>query len=265
MNQTMILMKRKDYLQNPVKHIKIGSTLTVDQLIQQFQGSGSFGAGRLARACNIYEKMLRDKDCTVFLSLSGAVVPAGMRTIITDLIRAKLVDVIVTTGASMVHDTIEALGGHHYKGSWTADDRELYRYHIFRIYDVFVPEEDYVNLDYQISEMYGEIAAERHGESLSSNEFAWELGKRLKNPNSILRAAYEENVPIFIPAVRDSEFGYVHLLHASQKNRKTTLQVDAFKDVPIICDICRESPKNGHGSDRRRSAPQHSPIRGYSG
>jgi deoxyhypusine synthase len=238
-------MKRKDYLQNPVEHIKIGGTLTVDQLIQQFQGSGSFGAGRLARACNIYEKMLRDKDCTVFLSLSGAVVPAGMRTLITDLIRAKLVDVIVTTGASMVHDTIEALGGHHYKGSWTADDRELYRYHIFRIYDVFVPEEDYVKLDYQISEMYGEIAAERHGESLSSNEFAWELGKRLKDPNSILRAAYEENVPIFIPAVRDSEFGYVHLLHSSQKNRKNTLQVDAFKDVPIICDICRESPKNG--------------------
>jgi deoxyhypusine synthase len=241
----VILMKRTDYLQNPVKHIKINGTLTVDQLIQQFQGSGSFGAGRLARACNIYEKMLRDKDCTVFLSLSGAVVPAGMRFLITDLIRARLIDVIVSTGASMVHDAIEALGGHHYKGSWTADDRELYRYHIFRIYDVYVPEEDYVRLDYQFSEMYQQIAAERNGASLSSNEFAWELGKRLKDPNSILRAAYEENVPIFIPAVRDSEFGYVHLLHASQKNRKNTLKVDAFKDVPLICDICRRSPKNG--------------------
>jgi deoxyhypusine synthase len=238
-------MKREDYLQNPVKHIKINGTLTVNQLIQQFQGSGSFGAGRLARACNIYEKMLRDKDCTVFLALSGALVPAGMRTLITDLIRERLVDVIVSTGASMVHDTIEALNGHHYKGSWTADDRELYRYHIFRIYDVFVPEEDYVKLDYQISEMYQEIACERNGGSLSSNEFAWELGKRLKDPNSILRAAYEENVPIFIPAVRDSEFGYVHMLHASQENQKHVLEVDAFKDVPLICDICGKSPKNG--------------------
>jgi deoxyhypusine synthase len=238
-------MKRKDYLQNPVKHIKINGILTVDQLIQQFQGSGSFGAGRLARACNIYEKMLRDKDCTVFLSLSGAVVPAGMRTLVTDLIRTRLVDAVVTTGASMVHDAIEAIGGHHYKGSWTMDDRELYKYHIFRIYDVLVPEEDYVRLDYEFSEMYGEIAAEKKGASLSSNEFAWELGKRLKDSNSILRAAYEENVPIFIPAVRDSEFGYIHLLHASQKNRKTTLQVDAFKDVPLICGICRDSPKNG--------------------
>lgn len=238
-------MKRGDYLQNPVKHIKVDGTLTVDQLVRQFQGSGSFGAGRLARACNIYEKMLRDKECTVFLSLSGAVVPAGMRALVADLIRARLVDVVVCTGASMVHDAIEALNGHHYKGSWTADDRELFRYHIFRIYDVFVAEEAYVKLDYLIAEMYREIAADKHGESLSSNDFAWELGKRLKDPNSILRAAYEENVPIFIPAVRDSEFGYIHLLHASQQNQKNVLKVDAFKDVPLLCQICERSPKNG--------------------
>jgi deoxyhypusine synthase len=238
-------MRRKDYLQNPVKHIKINGALTVDQLMQQFKGSGSFGAGRLARACNIYEKMVRDKECTVFLALSGAVIPAGMRTLVTDLIRARLIDVVVSTGASMVHDAIEAFNGHHYKGSWVADDDELYKYHIFRIYDVFVPEEDYVRLDYQLAEMYREIAAERKGASLSSNEFAWELGKRLKDPNSILRAAYEEKVPIFIPAVRDSEFGYIHLLHASQKNQKDILEVDAFKDVPLICDICGKSPKNG--------------------
>jgi len=238
-------MRRKDYLQNPVKHIKINGALTVDQLMQQFKGSGSFGAGRLARACNIYEKMVRDKECTVFLALSGAVVPAGMRTLVADLIRARLIDVVVSTGASMVHDAIEALNGHHYKGSWVVDDDELYKYHIFRIYDVFVPEEDYVRLDYQLAEMYREIAAERKRESLASNEFAWELGKRLKDPNSILRAAYEENVPIFIPAVRDSEFGYIHLLHASQENQKDILEVDAFKDVPLICDICRKSPKNG--------------------
>jgi deoxyhypusine synthase len=238
-------MRRQDYLQNPVEHIKIEGTLTVDQLIQQFQGSGSFGAGRLARACNIYEKMLLDKDCTVFLALSGAVVPAGMRRLVASLIRARLVDVIVSTGASMVHDAIEALNGHHYKGSCIADDRELYRYHIFRIYDVFVPEEDYVKLDYKFSEMYREIDTDRNGESLASHEFAWELGKRLKDPNSILRAAYEENVPIFLPAVRDSEFGYVHLLHATQKNQKNILKVDALKDVPFICEICRKSPKNG--------------------
>ena len=238
-------MDRKDYLQTPVKHIKITGALTVDQLMQQFKNSGALGAGRLATACDIYEKMLKDKDCTVFLALSGAVVPAGMRTIITDLIRKRLVDVIVSTGACMVHDAIEAIGGHHYIGSWAVNDSELYRYHLFRIYDIFVPEEDFVKLDFNLSKMYDDIAFERKGESLASNEFSWEIGKRLTDKNSILRAAYEENVPIFLPAVRDSEFGFIHWLHSSQQNPKQVLLVDAFKDVPTICNICAKSPKNG--------------------
>ncbi len=213
-------MERKDYLKQPVKHIKITGTQTVDQLIQQFKNSGALGAGRLAAACDIYEKMLKDRECTVFLALSGAVIPAGMRTLVTDLIRRRLVDVIVSTGACMVHDAIEAVGGHHYIGGWAVKDTELYKYHVFRIYDIFVPEEDYVQLDFKLSAIYDDIAAEHQGESLASNEFSWEIGKRLTDKDSILRAAYEENVPIFLPAVRDSEFGFIHWLHASQENER---------------------------------------------
>jgi len=238
-------MQRKDFLQEPVKHIKINGKLTVDQLVQQFKNSGSFGAGRLSDACDIYERMIRDEGCTVFLALAGAVVPAGMRSLVADLIRERLVDVVVSTGANMVHDSIEALGGHHYKGHWLVDDYMLYKYHIYRIYDVFVPEEDFVKLDYKVAEMYDEIAAENNGKSLSSKDFAWELGKRLKDPNSILRAAYEAKVPIFLPAVRDSEFGFIHWLHASRENCRNQLVVDAFKDVPEIVNICKRSPRNG--------------------
>jgi deoxyhypusine synthase len=237
-------MLRKDFLKNPVKHMKIEAPLTVDALIRQFGNSGSFGAGRVATACDVYESMLRDKECTVFLAVSGAIVPAGLRTLIADLIRKRLVDVLVCTGASMVHDAIEAVGGKHYKGSWVEDDAELYKYHVFRIYDVLVPEEDYVRLDYRLSEMYGQIAKER-SEPLSTREFAWELGKHLSDPNSILRAAYESNVPVFLPAVRDSEFGFIHWLHSSRKGVESILRVDAFKEVPELCGICSHSPKNG--------------------
>jgi deoxyhypusine synthase len=238
-------MRRDDYLKDPVGKIRVNAALSVDQLIRQFGNSGSFGAGRLASACEIYEKMLRDKDCTVFLALSGAVVPAGLRSVVVDLIRKKLIDVVVCTGASLVHDAIEAVGGRHYKGSWVDDDSELYKYHIFRIYDVLVPEEAFVRLDYELSKMYDEIALDRKGESLSSREFAWELGKRLRDPDSILRSAYEMDVPIFIPAVRDSEFGFIHWLHSSQKDVKNVLSVDAFKEVSELCGICAKSPKNG--------------------
>jgi deoxyhypusine synthase len=238
-------MQRKDILREPVRHVKINGTLTVDQLIKQFKNSGSFGAGRLATACDIYERMLRDKKCTVFLALAGAVVPAGMRTLIADMIRENLIDVVVTTGANMVHDTIEALGGHHYKGHWNVDDYILYKNHTYRIYDIFVPEEDFIRLDLKLVEMYDEIAAEYNGKTLSSREFAWELGRRLDDSNSILRAAYESKAPVFIPAVRDSEFGYIYYLHATRKHFKDTLVVDAFKDVPEIITICRKSSKNG--------------------
>jgi deoxyhypusine synthase len=228
-----------------VKHIKINSKLTVNQLTQQFKNSGSFGAGRLSEACDIYEKMARSKDCTIFLALAGAAVPAGMRSLIADLIREKLIDVVVSTGANMVHDAIEALGGHHYKGHWFVDDYLLYKYHIYRIYDVFVPEEDFIKLDYKLALMYDEIAADNNGKSLSSNEFAWELGKRLTDPNSILRAAYEAKAPIFLPAVRDSEFGFIYCLHAARNPPEKRLMLDAFRDVQELIDICKHSEKNG--------------------
>jgi deoxyhypusine synthase len=238
-------MGREDYVREPVKHIRVSGTMTVDQLMQQFKNSGSFGAGRLAKACDIYEKMLRDDGCTVFLALSGAVVPAGLRQVVTDLVRRHFVDVVVSTGACMVHDAIEALQGRHYKGSAVVDDLELFKYHLFRIYDVLVPEEGYVKLDYRLAEMYGEIADEKKGVALSSREFAWEIGKRLSDPDSILRAAYEENVPIFLPSVRDSEFGFIHWLHSTKAGQKNVLMLDAFKDVPEICGICMDSERNG--------------------
>lgn len=232
-------------LSEPVKHIRINSKTSVDELIAQFKNSGSFGAGRLSQACDIYERMVRDERCTIFLALAGAMVPAGMRSLIADLIRQKLVDVVVSTGANMVHDTIEALGGHHYKGHYLMNDHVLYRYHIYRIYDVLVPEEDFIKLDCGLVKIYDEIAAENKGKTLSSTMFAWELGKRLNDPNSILRAAYETKTPLFLPAVRDSEFGYIHYLHASRRDFKNALVVDAFKDVPEIIGICRRSPRNG--------------------
>jgi deoxyhypusine synthase len=238
-------MQRKDFLQEPVKHIKINEKLSVDELIRQFKNSGSFGAGRLAEACDIYERMVRDDDCTIFLALAGALVPAGMRSLIADLIRERLVDVVVSTGANMVHDALEGLGGHHYKGHWLVDDFVLYKYHIYRIYDIFVPEEDFVKLDYQLTDIFDQIAEENSGKPLGSNEFTRELGKRIRDKDSILRTAYEAEVPIFLPAVRDSEFGFAHWLHASRKNVKHRLVLDAFKDVPEIVGLCKRSAKNG--------------------
>ncbi len=254
-------MNREDLIKDHVVHIKLKSGMSVDQLIQEFGKSGSFGAGRLATACDIYERMIRDKDCTIFIAVAGAVVPAGLRSVIADIVRKRFVDVVVTTGANMVHDMLEAYGGHHYKGHWQVDDSLLYKYHMYRIYDVFVPEEDFMIGDYHIVEMFDEISEENKGRIFSSNELMAEIGKRLKDSNSILRAAYESNVPVFAPAIRDSEFGYIHWLHASRRSSDTTLKLDAFKEMSDIINIARNSSRLGMivlGGGVPRNTVQHS-------
>ena len=256
-------MRREDFLREPVVPMKLQPGMTVNQLVQEFGNSGCFGAGRLSSACDIFERMARDEECTVFLAVAGAVVPAGLRRVIADLIRKKLVNVLVSTGANMVHDLVEALGGHHYKGHWFVDDFQLYKYHIFRIYDAFVPEEDFVKCDKAVVEMFDEIAKENERHSFSPHELMWEIGSRLNDSESILRAAYEAKVPVFLPAIRDSEFAYIYRVHTRRHSTGGILKVDAFKEVNEIVDIAIRSPRLGMiviGGGVPRNTVQHAAL-----
>ncbi len=256
-------MGREDFLRMPVTHMQIRSDMTVNQLVQQFRSSGSFAAGRLASACDVFENMVRDQDCTVFLALAGAMVPAGLRSTIADLIRTRMVDALVSTGANMVHDLIEALGGHHYQGHWLVDDYLLYKYHIYRIYDIFVPEEDFIKADETLIKMFDEIAQKNEQKTLSTNELMHEIGKRLKDPNSIVRSAYEADVPIFLPAMRDSEFAFIHLMHLERTKNGKAVTVDAFKEVPELLELTRQSDRLGMvvlGGGVPRNSVQHAAL-----
>ncbi len=244
-------------------HMQLKPNMTVNELIEQFDNSGSFGAGRLASACDIFENMIRDEDCSVFLALAGALVPSGMRTTLADLIRKRMIDALVSTGANMVHDLIEALGGHHYKGHWFVDDYELYKYHIYRIYDIFVPEEDFVKADESLIKMFDEIATENKGRLLSTNEVMREIGKRLKDRHSIVRSAYESNVPIFLPAMRDSEFAYIHTVHKTRSPKEKALKISAFEEVPLMLKMMEQSEHIGMvvlGGGVPRNSVQHAAL-----
>lgn len=256
-------MNRRDLLNAPVKPMELKPDMTINELIQQFDNAGSFGAGRLATACNILENMIRDEKCTVFLALAGAVVPAGLRHIIADLIRERLIDALVSTGANMIHDLIEAQGGHHYKGHWVVDDFFLYKYHINRIYDIFVPEEDFVKADKILIEMFDEIANETQGQVLSTNELMRLIGSRLNDPRSIVRSAYKANVPIFLPAMRDSEFAYIHIVHTKRNKKRKGLLVDSFREASEMVALAQKSERLGMiviGGGVPRNAVQHAAL-----
>ena len=93
-----------------VNQINVESNMKISDLVNQFDESGVLGAGRVARACNILADMIQDEDMSVFMSLGGPLIPGGMRNIVTKMIREGHVDLIVSSGANITHDLVEAFG-----------------------------------------------------------------------------------------------------------------------------------------------------------
>ena len=130
----------------PVKQVRVDREKMVSGLLEDLKHTG-FNARRLGLACEIYEAMLGDEKCVKIMTLAGAMVPAGMRSVISDYIREGFVDILITTGANLTHDLIESLGCHHYQGSDTASDKELHESQTNRIFDVLMPNESYENME----------------------------------------------------------------------------------------------------------------------
>jgi len=221
---------------NKIRHAEIHGTMTVNELMLQLDGC-AFGAGRIAGACDILEKMQAD-DVTKFFGLSGAMVPAGMRNMVSDMIRDGYIDVLVTTGANMVHDIIEAVGGCHTMGTEHVDDLDLRTKHINRIYDVFLEDDCFENLESKLQGVFGSLD---NNKTYSIRELLTEVGKNLDDKHSILRSAYDMDVPIYCPAIQDSVIG----LQAWLYNQTNKMQVDAFKDMRELMDRCFEAKRTG--------------------
>jgi len=232
-------MNDKSYLDNPILHAKLTQGMTVAELIEQYQHC-AFGAGRLAKAVNIYRKM-QVSGVTNFFGLAGAMIPAGMRQVIVDMLQRHSIDVLVTTGANIVHDMIEAFGGRHCLGECNADDLELKNNKIDRIYDVYLSDWHFTTFEERFDAILEDILDSHNGRQFTICEFLQEAGVRIDDKDSILRAAADEGIPIFCPAIADSAIGLQSWVFGYKRN----LQVDTFKDIRTIMDICYGAKKSG--------------------
>ncbi|WP_094227335.1 deoxyhypusine synthase [Methanolobus psychrotolerans] len=227
------------FTQNPTQPVEIKDR-SVSNLIEAMQYTG-FQGRKLAESVKAWENMLKEENVTIFMGLSGAMVPAGMRKAITYLIENRLIDCLVSTGANIFHDCHEALGLKHYVGSHMANDEELFEHGVDRIYDVFAYEEEFRNTDHFIADF-----AKRHeGKQYSSRDFIRLLGKEIseKGDNqSIIASAYKHNVPIFIPALCDSSIG-IGLTIARRLG--CNVNIDQIKDVDEITQMVELSEKTG--------------------
>jgi len=226
-----------------VKGVEIGAHTSIEELVAGLRGC-AFGAGRLAKAVDIYEEMLVE-ETTKFMGVAGALVPAGMRSILAEMVRDRYVDVVVTTGANLVHDIIEALGERHYMSGGaedantirSVDDSWLREQGIDRIYDVVVHDEAFAHLEDFLRGVFEQLDRKRY----SIRELLTAIGENLSDRNSILRSAVDSDVPVFCPAIADSMIG----LHTWIYKQTGSLAVDAFDDMKELIDIFCEAKRTG--------------------
>ena len=234
---------KKSFLNKEVQHIDITS-FDSRKIISSMEKM-SFVSRETANAANIFNQMIRDEDCTIFLTLAGSTSAAGCMHIYRDMIKYNMVDAIVATGASIIDmDFFEALGFKHYQGSQFEDDKELRKNYIDRIYDTYIDEDELQMCD----KIIGEIADSLKPKSYTSREFICEIGKYLKanakKKNSLIETAYENEVPIFCPAFTDSSAGFGLVMH-QERNPKNHITIDSIREFRELTEIKIKSKTSG--------------------
>ena len=234
---------KKDFLNKPVEHIDI-TKFDARPIISSMEKM-SFVSRETANAAKIYNEMLSEKDCTIFLTLAGSTSAAGCMHIYRDLVKYNMVDAIVATGASIIDmDFFEALGFKHYQGSQFQDDTELRKNYIDRIYDTYIDEEELQHCD----KVIGEIADSLEPRPYTSREFISELGKYLKKnakkKGSLIEMSYDYQVPIFCPAFTDSSAGFGLVMH-QEKNPKSHMTIDSIREFRELTEIKIKSKGSG--------------------
>ena len=234
---------KKDFLNKPVEHIDI--TKFDSRKIISSMEKMSFVSRETANATKIYNEMLKDKNCTIFLTLAGSTSAAGCMHIYRDLVKYNMVDAIVATGASIIDmDFFEALGFKHYQGSQFQNDDELRKNYIDRIYDTYIDEDELQMCDKTI----GEIADNLEPKAYTSREFIKEIGKYLKinskKKGSLIETAYDNNVPIFCPAFTDSSAGFGLVMH-QERNPKKHITIDSIREFRELTEIKIRSKGSG--------------------
>ena len=239
---------KKELLKDPIEHIDITRHNVVG--VVDAMRHMAYTARDLHRAADIYDRMLRDGECGVILCLAGSLVSAGLKKVFVDMVRNRMVDAIVSTGANIVdQDFFEGLGFRHYiapeRLKAGMDDDMLRENQIDRIYDTLIDEDELRICD----DTTRLIADSLQGRPYSSREFIREMGAYLveqgTGADSIVRSAYEGDVPIFCPAFSDCSAGFGLVAHQHARGDQPKVSIDSVKDFYELTQLKIASPTTG--------------------
>lgn len=238
---------------DPIEGARIWPNMTVDDLVEQYRRCG-INATAIADAVDITVAMIDDAECVVLLSIAGPMVPGGLRGVIADMIDAGWIDGIVTTGATLTHDSIETLGGHHHHGeahppnpatSRREHDEHLREAEIDRIYNVYLPQEHFATFERHCWER---VFPELTGEPVTIATLTRELGvanaavaDEFDTDPGIAATAATRDVPIFCPAIQDSILG----LQAWLYSRTNPFSLDALGDMTDLTMLADSGERSG--------------------
>lgn len=228
----------------PVKDIQLQKDMNTDKLVRELYESGGFTAKKLAVGVDILETMVKEKDCTTFLSFPACIISTGTRGVIKEILKRKLVDVVITTCGTLDHD-LARVWKDYYHGTFIADDEDLHKKGINRLGNIFIPLECYGTvLEEKMQPILKELYQKK--QKWSTKDIIWEFGKRLESEkngkDSIMYWAWKNKIPIFVPGIADGAFGSQMWMYY-QEHRDFT--IDLFSDEQSLSDIVFTSKKMG--------------------
>ncbi|TFH62216.1 MAG: deoxyhypusine synthase [Candidatus Zixiibacteriota bacterium] len=232
----------KKHLQTPTTPFQPNSSKSTAQVLNEMLGI-SFQGCSLVIAFDIWKRMLQD-EVVIWFGLSGAMVPAGMRSLIVFLIENRMIDVLVSTGANLFHDAHETLGRHHFIGTPNINDTELRHEMVDRMYDTYADEEEFRLLDEYFGDWAMNTLDPKRGYSTREMFSLW--GKHLatkQKTEGIVTAAYKFGVPIYCPSFADSSYGIA--LAGAVHRLKKSVQIDVVSDTLETARLFGKSKQSG--------------------
>jgi len=225
----------------PVEDYKFTEEMSVDELVSQMDKAWGFTAGKLSTGVKIMESMINSKGCIKFLSFTGNLVATGTRGVIRELVKRKLVDVIITTCGTLDHD-VARCWREYYKGSFIMNDSKLHQEGVNRLGNVLVPNDSYgIILERKIQGLLQDLYKEGKRE-LSASELVREIGLRCCNETSILYWAAKNIIPIFVPGIVDGAVGYQTWFFSQDHS---DFRLNLLKDEGELSNIIFDAKKSG--------------------
>jgi deoxyhypusine synthase len=230
----------------PLKALDLSKVRTIDEMLTQMAHT-SFGARRVGEAADVFYDMVRDKDCFIVLTLSGALTVAKMGLVICDMIENNLVGAIVTTGALMAHGFVEEAGLSHFKYEQDMDDEELFYAGYDRIYDTLELEKNLDEVETIFKKVLNGIDRDTVLSSRLLNERIGEYLAKNSKGRGILKSAYLNKVAVFIPAYTDSELGLDLGIYnkAARLKREKPFCFDPYLDLEEFTELIKSQKKIG--------------------